>query len=171
MLDFSIKELHRLLASPTSPEETAAIIVEPVLGEGGYVLPPKGFLGKIREICDKNDILMITDEIQSGFGRTGRFFAFEHEEIVPDIVTIAKGVASGMPLSGIIYRYALGEKWIIGSHGGTYGGNPVACAAAVATLDVLESEHLVHNAEVRGKELLAGLQELKRKYQFSVSRA
>ncbi len=164
-LDFSIKELQRLLASQTSPEETAAIIVEPVLGEGGYVIPPAGFLKKIREICDKNDILMITDEIQSGFGRTGKFFAFEHEGIVPDIVTIAKGVASGLPLSGIIYRHALGKKWITGSHGGTYGGNPVACAAAVATLDVIENEHLVHNAGVRGKELLEGLKELQKKYQ------
>ncbi len=164
-LDFSIKELQRLLASQTSPEETAAIIVEPVLGEGGYVIPPAGFLKKIREICDKNDIIMITDEIQSGFGRTGKFFAFEHEGIVPDIVTIAKGVASGLPLSGIIYRHALGKKWITGSHGGTYGGNPVACAAAVATLDVIENEHLVHNAGVRGKELLEGLKELQKKYQ------
>ncbi len=165
-LDFAVKELEKVLASQTSPEETAAIIVEPVLGEGGYVVPPNGFLKKIREICDKNGILMIADEIQSGFGRTGRFFAFEHEQIVPDIVTIAKGVASGMPLSGIIYRHALGEKWITGSHGGTYGGNPVACAAAVATLNVLENEQLVHNAEVRGKELLERLQEFKKQYHF-----
>ncbi len=165
-LDFSVRELEKLLASQTSPEETAAIIVEPVLGEGGYVVPPSGFLKKIREICDKNNILMIADEIQSGFGRTGKYFAFEHEGIVPDIITMAKGIASGMPLSGIAYRHELGEKWITGSHGGTYGGNPVSCASAVATLKVLREENLLDNARERGEELLAGLREFKSRYSF-----
>ncbi len=165
-LRFAVRELEKLLVSQTSPEETAAIIVEPVLGEGGYVVPPKGFLKKIREICDKNNILMIADEIQSGFGRTGKFFAFEHEGIVPDIVTMAKGIASGLPLSGIAYAHDLGEQWITGSHGGTYGGNPVSCAAAVATLDVIENEQLVKNAEIRGKELLDSLEKFKERYSF-----
>ncbi len=165
-LGFAVQELEKLLVSQTSPEETAAIVVEPILGEGGYVVPPKGFLRKIREICDKNGILMIADEIQSGFGRTGKFFAFEHEGIVPDIVTMAKGIASGLPLSGIIYRRELGKRWITGSHGGTYGGNPVACAAAVATLKVLEDEHLIQNAAERGRELLSRLKESKERYPF-----
>ena len=165
-LNFSVRELEKLLVSQTSPEETAAIIVEPVLGEGGYVVPPKGFLQKIREICDKNGILMIADEIQSGFGRTGRYFAFEHEGIVPDIITMAKGIASGMPLSGIAYKHELGEKWITGSHGGTYGANPVSCASAVATLKVIREEKLVDNAKDRGTELLEALSDLKSRYSF-----
>ncbi|RKX91788.1 MAG: aspartate aminotransferase family protein [Spirochaetes bacterium] len=165
-LSFTLRELRRLLASQSSPEETAAIIVEPVLGEGGYIIPPKGFLKSLRKICDEYGILLITDEIQSGFGRTGRFFAFEHEEIVPDIVTMAKGIASGLPLSGIAYKHELEEHWITGSHGGTYGGNPISCAAAVATVDVLTGENLVKNAEVRGRQLLEGLKNLQKKYSF-----
>ncbi len=165
-LDFAVQELEKLLVSQTSSEETAAIIVEPILGEGGYVVPPKGFLKKIREICDKNNILMIADEIQSGFGRTGKLFAFEHEGIVPDIVTMAKGLASGMPLSGIAYKHELGEKWITGSHGGTFGGNPVSCASAVATLNVIEQEKLIQNAAMRGEQLLKKLKDLQQQYSF-----
>lgn len=165
-LNFSIRELEKLLVSQTSPEETSAIIVEPILGEGGYVVPPAGFLRKIREICDRNNILMIADEIQSGFGRTGKYFAFEYEGVVPDIITMAKGMASGMPLSGIAYKHELGEKWITGSHGGTYGGNPVSCASAVATLNVLRGEKLLDNARERGTELMTALAGYKSKYPF-----
>lgn len=165
-LKFAVRELEKLLVSQTSPEETAAIIVEPVLGEGGYVVPPDGFLREIRRICDENNILFIADEIQSGFGRTGKYFAFEYEEIVPDIMTMAKGIASGLPLSGIAYKHELGEKWITGSHGGTYGGNPVSCASALATLKVIKEENLLKNAEERGEQLLEALYSLKEKYPF-----
>jgi len=158
---FAIKELERLLKSQTAPEETACIIIEPVLGEGGYVVPPRGFIKTLREICDEHGILLIADEIQSGFGRTGKYFAIDHEDVCPDIMTMAKGMASGMPLSGIAYKHELEDSWLSGSHGGTYGGNPVCCAAAVATIDVLENEKLVENAAVRGAQLKEGLNLLK----------
>jgi len=160
---FAIKELERLFKSQTTPEETAAIIIEPVLGEGGYVVPPRGFIKTLREICDKYGILLIADEIQSGFGRTGKYFAIDHEDVTPDIMVMAKGLASGMPLSCIAYKHDLEKNWLPGSHGGTYGGNPVSCAAAVATIDVLSNENLVANAAVRGKQLIDGLETLKKK--------
>ncbi len=160
---FAIKELERLFKSQTTPEETAAIIIEPVLGEGGYVVPPRGFIKTLREICDKYGILLIADEIQSGFGRTGKYFAVDHEDVAPDIMVMAKGLASGMPLSCIAYKHDLEKNWLPGSHGGTYGGNPVSCAAAVATIDVISNENLVTNAAIRGKQLLEGLKTLKKK--------
>ncbi len=158
---FAVKELERLLKSQTAPDETACIVIEPVLGEGGYVVPPKGFIKTLREICDEYGILLIADEIQSGFGRTGKYFAIDHEEVSPDIMVMAKGLASGLPLSGIAYRHNLETDWLKGSHGGTYGGNPVCCAAAVATIDVLEEEKLVENAALRGQQLKEGLNKLK----------
>lgn len=160
---FAIKELERLFKSQTLPEETAAIIIEPVLGEGGYVVPPRGFIKTLRKICNKYGILLIADEIQSGFGRTGKYFAIDHEDVTPDIMVMAKGLASGMPLSCIAYKRDLEKNWLPGSHGGTYGGNPVSCAAAVATIDVISSENLVANAAVRGKQLIDGLETLKQK--------
>ena len=140
--------------------ETAAIVVEPVLGEGGYVVPPASFLRGLREICDEHGILLVVDEVQSGFGRTGRFFALEHFDLRPDIMTMAKGLASGLPLSGVAAPRGLMEKWIPGTHGGTYGGNAVACAAAEATVRVLQEESLVDNAARMGRVLLDGLRGL-----------
>jgi 4-aminobutyrate aminotransferase len=161
-LAFSIGELKRLLKSQSSPDETACIIVEPVLGEGGYVVPPAGFLKALREICDQYGMLLIADEIQSGFGRTGRYFAVQHEEVVPDIMVMAKGIASGVPISCIAYRGELDERWLRGSHGGTFGGNALACAAAAATIRVIVEEKLAENAAARGEQLLQGLQELQK---------
>ncbi len=155
-----LKELRHLLASQTAPTETAAIIVEPVLGEGGYVVPPASFLRGLREICDENGILLVADEVQTGFGRTGKFFAVEHYQLQPDVMTMAKGLASGLPLSGVAAPRALMESWIPGTHGGTYGGNAVACAAAEATVRVLQEEGLVDNAARLGQVLLAGLQDI-----------
>mgnify|MGYP002682041352 FL=1 len=152
-----LKELRHLLASQTAPGETAAIVVEPVLGEGGYVVPPVSFLRGLRDVCDEHGILLVADEVQTGFGRTGRFFAVEHFQIRPDIMTMAKGLASGLPLSGVAAPRALMESWIPGTHGGTYGGNAVACAAAEATVRVLQEEGLVENAARLGEVLLAGL--------------
>jgi len=163
-LDFSIRELRKLLMSQTAPSETACIIVEPILGEGGYVVPPAGFLKAVRSICDEFGILMIADEVQSGFGRSGRFFAVEYENISPDIMTMAKGIASGIPLSGIAYRRELDDRWPPGSHGGTYGGNPIACAAGAATIQVLKEEKLVVNTKIRGNQLMKSLRDLQKKY-------
>ena len=139
------------------PDDVAAFIVEPILGEGGYVIPPDTFLPALREVADRHGILLITDEIQTGYGRTGKFFASEWTGAVPDIVVMAKGIASGLPLSGIMARRSLIEKFPPSSHGGTYGGNVVACAAALATLDVIEDEGLVANAARQGARLLDGL--------------
>jgi 4-aminobutyrate aminotransferase len=153
-----------LLQTQTAPTETAAIIVEPVLGEGGYVVPPPSFLPGLRQICDEHDILLILDEVQSGCGRTGRFFAFEHFGVEPDIVVMAKGLGSGFPISGIAAPHELTEKWMVGTHGGTYGGNPIGCAAAEATIRVLLEEKLVENAAERGTQLMDGLHEIQSRY-------
>ena len=139
------------------PEEVAAFIVEPVLGEGGYIVPPTGFLPKLRQIASDNEILLIADEVQTGFGRTGELFAVQHWGVEPDIMVMAKGIASGLPLSGIIARHELLGHWAPGAHGGTYGGNVVCCAAANATLDVIQEEGLVANAAHRGRQLVDGL--------------
>ena len=146
------------------PEHVAAVIVEPVLGEGGYIVPPPGFLPRLREITRQHGILLIADEVQTGFGRTGELFAVQHWDVEADILVMAKGIASGLPLSGLIARRSLIDSWPPGSHGGTYGGNVVACAAANATLDVIEDERLVENARERGSQFLSGLRALAGKY-------
>ena len=145
--------LHTLVDA----EDVAAVIIEPVLGEGGYIVPPAGFLPRLRELTRQLGILLIADEVQTGFGRTGEMFAVQHSKVEPDILVMAKGIASGLPLSGIIARSELLASWAPGTHGGTYGGNVVACAAALATLDVIEQEQLVANAAARGAQMLAGL--------------
>jgi 4-aminobutyrate aminotransferase len=162
--EWCLKELEHLLVTQTAPRETAAILVEPVLGEGGYVVPPASFLPSLRRLCDKHEILLIADEVQSGFGRTGKFFAVEHWEVVPDILVMAKGMASGFPLSGISAPQVLMQKWTPGSHGGTYGGNAVACAAAAATIRVLGEEGLVLNAARQGELLLQRLRSLQQRF-------
>lgn len=141
-------------------DDVAAVIVEPILGEGGYVVPPAGFLPRLRTLTRERGILLIADEIQTGMGRTGRMFAVQHHGVEPDILVFAKGIASGLPLSGIIARRDLIETWAPGTHGGTYGGNVIACAAALATLDVMEEERLPENAAERGAQFLAGLRAL-----------
>lgn len=161
---FCLWELEFLLKTQTAPSETAAILVEPVLGEGGYVVPPPGFLAGLRRTCDEHGILLIADEIQSGCGRTGRWFAVEHFGVVPDVMTMAKGLASGLPLSGIAARRELMERWIPGSHGGTYGGNAVACAAAVATIRTIREENLLENAQRMGLRLMDGLRQIQAQY-------
>ena len=162
--DFAVRELRRTLLSQTKPSETAAIIIEPVLGEGGYVVPPEGFLKAVREICDEYGILMIADEVQSGFCRTGRFFAVQHENVRPDIMTMAKGLGSGVPISGIAYRRELQNNWRAGTHGGTYSGNTIACAAAAATVRVMKDEKLDVNAAERGEQLMSALYRLQKEF-------
>ena len=159
-----LDELRYLLLSQTAPHETAAILVEPVLGEGGYVVPPTSFMQGLRQISSDHDILLIVDEIQSGFGRTGRWFAHEHFDISPDILVVAKGLASGMPISGVLAPISLMKKWTPGSHGGTYGGNAVAAAAAVATIQTIREENLIENAQARGAQLINGLLNLQAGY-------
>lgn len=161
---YALEQLEFLLASQTAPGETAAILLESVLGEGGYIVPPVSFMKGLRDICDRHGILLILDEVQSGFGRTGKWFAFEHFDVVPDIITAAKGLASGMPLSGVFSGLDLMRKWDVGSHGGTYGGNAVACAAGVATIRVLRDENMLENADERGQQLMTGLRKLQEEY-------
>ena len=158
--DFALREFKKLLKSQTAPEETACAVIEPVLGEGGYVVPPARFMRELSALCAEHDILLVADEVQSGFGRTGKFFAVEHFGVVPDVMVMAKGLASGLPLSGIAMRPELAAKWQPGSHGGTYGGNAVACAAAAATVRTIKAEQLVENAAARGVQLVAGLRRL-----------
>jgi 4-aminobutyrate aminotransferase/(S)-3-amino-2-methylpropionate transaminase len=142
----ALASLDELLGSEVSPQRVAAIIIEPVLGEGGFVPAPRDFLVKLRELTKKHGILLIVDEIQSGFGRTGKFFAIEHSGVEPDLITVAKSLAAGLPLSGVIGRAEVMDAPAPGGLGGTYGGNPVACAAGLAVLDVMRDEHLVERA-------------------------
>jgi 4-aminobutyrate aminotransferase len=162
--EYCLNALEELLLSQTSPAETAAVLIEPELGEGGYVVPPAAFLKGLRELCDRNGILLIFDEVQSGFGRTGKWFAQEHFGVVPDIMTIAKGIASGLPLSGVFSRLDLMKKWMTGSHGGTFGGNVLSCAAGVATIRAMRDEDMPGNAARRGVQLTTGLRKLQEEY-------
>ncbi|QIS21539.1 aspartate aminotransferase family protein [Nocardia terpenica] len=157
--DFALRELDYLFATQSSPAETAAFFVEPVLGEGGYIPGNTRFFQGLRERADRHGILLVFDEIQTGFGRTGKFFGHQHFDVRPDVITIAKGLASGFPLSGIAASKELMAQAWPGSQGGTYGGNAVACAAALATIEVIESEGLVDNAAKRGQQLLTGVRD------------
>ena len=131
------------------------MLIEPVLGEGGYVPAPASFMQGLRALCDEHGILLIADEVQSGYGRTGKMWAFEHAGIVPDVVCVAKAIANGLPLSAIVSSRALQERWGRGAHGSTYGGNPVACAAGLAVLETIRDERLLENAVARGAELVS----------------
>jgi 4-aminobutyrate aminotransferase len=160
-VDFALKELDHLLLSISSPADTAGFIIEPVLGDGGYIPTPPAFLRGLRERADRHGIVLILDEVQAGVGRTGKFWGHDWAGITPDIVITAKGLASGFPISAIAASAELMGKAWPGSQGGTYGGNAVAAAAGVATLAVIQRENLVSNALLRGDELRAGLEELK----------
>ncbi|MFH0887454.1 MAG: aminotransferase class III-fold pyridoxal phosphate-dependent enzyme, partial [bacterium] len=145
-------------------EKIGAIIIEPILGEGGYVVPPKDFIQGLRDLCTAKGIFLIFDEVQTGFGRTGKMFAAEHFDVEPDIMTVAKGIASGFPISALIAKSEIMDQWPAGSHGNTFTGNPVSCAAALATIDVIEKEKLLNNTVKRGAELISALHKLSRKY-------
>lgn len=163
-VDWCIEQLETLLKSQTAPSETAAIVIEPVLGEGGYVPAPDRFLRALRDICTRDGILLVIDEVQTGFGRTGAFFAVEHSAVQPDIMIMAKGLGSGVPISAIGASRDLMAKWQPGAHGGTYGGNALAAAAAVATIAVMREENLPANAARVGDRLMHGLKELQAEY-------
>jgi 4-aminobutyrate aminotransferase len=149
--------LRRLTSTIVPATSVAAILIEPVQGEGGYQPAPLAFLRELRAFCDEHGILLIADEVQSGYGRTGRMWSFEHAGIVPDAVCIAKAIANGLPLSAMATRRELQERWGKGAHGSTYGGNPVACAAGIAVLQTIQDEGLIANAAARGEQLRAGL--------------
>ncbi len=150
--------LRSLTETVIAPSQVAAILIEPVQGEGGFNPAPTEFLRGLRAFCDEHGILLIADEVQCGFGRTGRMWAFEHAGIVPDVVVLAKAIANGLPLSAIVSSRELQERWGRGAHGSTYGGNPVACAAGLAVLETIRDDDLVGNAVARGEELRAGLE-------------
>ena len=156
-VDVSLKHLRDLLRTTVPPSAVAAMIIEPMQGEGGYVPAPPAFLRALRAICDEHGILLIADEVQAGFGRTGKMWAFEHAGIVPDVVCMAKAIANGLPLSALASSKALQVRWGRSAHGTTYGGNPVSCAAGIAVLETIRAERLVENSATRGAELMAGL--------------
>jgi 4-aminobutyrate aminotransferase len=142
-----------------APEEVAMLIAEPIQGEGGYVVPPKAYFPKLKKLLDEHGILFAVDEVQSGVGRTGKWFAIEHWGVEPDIVCIAKGIAAGMPL-GVMASKAEIQDWTPGSHASTFGGNPVSCAAALSVLDIIKTEDLLKNAEVEGAYIKKRLEEM-----------
>ena len=146
-----LAELDEIFALQAAPTNIGVMIVEPVLGEGGYVPPPVEWLQGLRERCDEHGIMLVFDEVQSGIGRTGKMFAAETYGVTPDAILFAKGIANGMPLGGIIASRSLMDQWPEGSHGTTFGGNPVSCAAALATLSVIEDENLCDRAQVTGR--------------------
>jgi 4-aminobutyrate aminotransferase len=149
--------LRLVLASSIPPSEVASVLIEPVRGEGGYNPAPASFLRGLRALCDEHGIVLIADEVQTGFARTGRMWAFEESGIVPDVVVLAKAIANGLPLSAIVASRDLMERWGKSAHGSTYGGNPVACAAGIAVLETIAADGLVANAAARGTELRDGL--------------
>lgn len=154
---YVMDHLERMLVAQVAPDAVAAVIVEPVLGEGGFVVPPPDFLPALRALCDRHGILLIVDEIQTGFGRTGRMFAVEHSGVAPDLLVVGKSLAAGMPLSAVVGRADVFDQVPPGTLGGTYVGNPVACAAALAVLEVIEEERLVERARLLGAVLEARL--------------
>ncbi|WFD18955.1 4-aminobutyrate--2-oxoglutarate transaminase [Malassezia caprae] len=161
LVDVALQRVRLLLQQETAPRDTAAILLEPVLGEGGYVPAPPAYLAGLREICDEHGMLLIVDEVQSGFGRTGKMFAIEHAGVRPDMVVFAKGIANGYPLSGIVASKATMDAMPPGSMGGTYAGNAVACAAAQATIQAFRDERVLDNVAARHTELLEGLDALR----------
>jgi 4-aminobutyrate aminotransferase len=152
------EEIERLFHQVLPANEVAAILVEPIQGEGGYVVPPDGFLRNLRRICDEHGILLICDEVQTGVARTGRWLAVDHEQVVPDIVVLAKALGNGLPIGAIVSSHRLMDRWESGTHGSTFGGNPVSCAAVVATLAVIERYRLMERAVSLGETMTARIE-------------
>jgi 4-aminobutyrate aminotransferase len=156
----ALADLRTLTSTDMPASSVACVLIEPVQGEGGFTPAPAAFLRELRAFCDEHGILLIADEVQSGYARTGRMWAFEHAGIVPDVVVVAKAIANGLPLSAIVSSRDLQERWGRGAHGSTFGGNPVACAAGVAVLETIRDEALLENVVARGEELRAGLERI-----------
>lgn len=164
--EYCLEELKSLFSYIVAPETVAAIIMEPIQGEGGYVVPPKSFLKGVRALCDQYGILLIFDEIQAGYGRTGKMFASEHFDVVPDIMTMGKAIAGGLPMSAIISTQEIMEEWHPGMHGTTFGGNPVCAASGLAVLDQFEKLNILKNVNEMGAYLKTRLKELQKQYPF-----
>jgi len=162
----ALAALDEVFATEAMPERVAAIIIEPVQGDGGFLAAPVEFMQALREITKKHGIVLIADEIQTGFGRTGKMFGFQHSGIEPDLVTVAKSLAGGFPLSGVVGKAEIIDAPLPGGLGGTYGGNAISCAAALAVLEAFEFDNLVDNGRQRAAELKAGLDSLQQKYDF-----
>lgn len=162
-VDRCLSQLDDLFHDLIEPEQVACMILEPIQGEGGYIVPPKRFLQSLRQICDRHGILLAFDEVQTGFGRTGKMFAYEHFDVKPDILTMAKAIANGFPLSAMVARTDLMDRWPAGTHGGTFGGNPVSCAAGVAVVELLEGG-LIANSEKMGAYFKNRLTDLKEQH-------
>ena len=160
----TMEELERRLLALVDPREVACVVVEPVIGEGGFIVPPPEFFPFLRELADRHGFLFVADEVQTGIGRTGKFFASEHFGVEPDLITFGKSIAGGLPLSGVVGKAEIMDKPIPGSLGGTYVGNPVACAAALAVLDVVEEEGLLARAEHIGEVLRGGLERIQARF-------
>jgi 4-aminobutyrate aminotransferase len=169
MVEYCLQAFTDLLDQSVAPSDLSCVIVEGVLGEGGYIAAPESYLRGIQEICKKHGILFVIDDVQAGFGRAGKMFSFQRfEDLTPDVLIFAKGVANGLPLSGIVSRKELMDKQPPGSMGGTYAGNAVACAAALAVLDVFEEENVLENVAQRSVQLKSGLQDIAAKYDLPV---
>lgn len=162
--EYALFELKKLLRYIVSPDDVACIYMEPVMGEGGYVVPPKEFVQEVRKICDEYGILLIFDEIQAGYGRTGKMWASQHFDVVPDIMTVGKAIAGGLPMSACITRPDIAERWPVGTHGTTFGGNPVAAAAGCVVLDQYEDGTLLKNVNEMGAYLMEKLKAVQKKY-------
>jgi len=154
---------HELFSEALPPDEVAAILVEPIQGEGGYIVPPRNFFPRLRDLCTKYGILLIADEVQSGVGRTGKWWAMQHWNVEPDIVCIAKGIASGVPMGAMAARKSVGAKWKPGAHGNTYGGNPIACVSALKTLELIEKYYMQNAAEM-GAYMLDAVAEMQARH-------
>ena len=161
-----LRYLEKLIRVTAPAEDTAAVLVEPIAGEAGYIVPPDRFLPQLKKLCEENDILFIADEVQTGFGRTGKMFAVENWEITPDIIVMAKAIASGLPLGAIIARKELMETWKSGAHGTTFGGNPLSCAAGLSSLDFLRRNKLAENAAKIGKYILNRLKDMMEEHEL-----
>ena len=161
---WSIGRLREALISQVDPSALAAIVIEPVQGEGGFIPAPKPYLEEIRKICDEHGIVMVADEVQAGFGRTGKLFSIEHSGVVPDLITMAKSMGSGMPISAVVGRADILDAPHPGGMGGTYSGNPVACVAALETIELINSPEFLGRSEEIGQRLRAGLEQLRAKH-------
>jgi acetylornithine aminotransferase len=150
-------------------ERTCAVLIEPIQGEGGIVVPPTGYLEGLRRMCDQHDVLLMFDEVQTGIGHTGYYFGYQHEGVVPDVMTLAKGLAGGMPIGVMMAKPHIAEALGPGTHGSTFGGNPVSCSAALAVLQTIESENLLDHVKHMGAHFMAGLKRLQQKYPFMVN--
>lgn len=165
-IDMVIEEFKDFFIATVAPEMVACVVMEPVQGEGGFIVPPKKFVQAVSEFCKEHGIVFVADEIQTGFGRTGKLFAIEHFDVTPDLITVSKSLAAGLPLSGVVGRTEILNVAGPGELGGTYAGSPVACAAALAVIDIMEEESLVEKAEILGQKLEAKCKELAEKYEY-----